>query len=249
MDTLRSLPTVLGNRSIKDPKQSPLWGLRAIFIGDSICHNKYEQLKDPSTAGWPGRIGTKYEMQWCNLGIGGATVSVIHSNNTTAQLKSAIEQNTPADLLLLQGGINDAYNGVAPGEIEEGFAPDSFSQTYAGCLQNLFALSRRHYPKARLFYIIHHTTPNALRLDDMSKPNIPKGDPAVYVELTRKICQKWDVPYLDLFGDDTFNNEIFDTTNNSTGCMWPDRLHLGSPKGYDTLTAYIVAWLEHCYTV
>lgn len=243
--TFETIPTVLGTQSLAEVTQSPLWKKSAVFIGDSICHNKFEQLQDPTTAGWPGRLGTKYQMQWRNFGIGGATVSTAKANNTTVQLRSAIKECPTSDLMVLQGGINDAYSGVPLGEIEEGFAVDSFATTFAGCLQNLFALTRQHYPTARIFYIIHHTTPNALRLDDLSQPNIPKGNPRDYVDLTRRICEKWEVPYLNFYDDEVFNTEIFDTANNSKGCMFPDRLHVGSPLGYNILTSYINAWLEH----
>ena len=245
--SLQTLPTVLGNEAIANPADSPLWKKSAIFIGDSICHNKYEQLQDPTTAGWPGRIGTKYEMRWYNTGIGGATVAVTKENNTTVQLIKIKETVEEIDLLVMQGGINDAYGGVALGRVEEGFQLDSFDNTtFAGCLQNLFARAKSYYPEAKFFYILHHTTPSSLMLTDLNQRNIPRGNPKDYIDLACEICEKWGVPYLNLYDDEKFNVEIFDTAHNSKGCMWPDLLHLGSPLGYDTLTSYIVAWLEHC---
>lgn len=235
-------PTEIGTRAHSSKAESPLWQKTALFLGDSICYNKAEQLKDPATAGWPGRIGPAYEMEWYNLGYSGATVSMTRDNCTPNQLLSALEKTKTADLILLQGGINDAYSGIKLGSIEEGFSLHSFdTTTYAGSMQQLFALCRRYYPDAQVFYLIHHTTPNSLT---DNKPNVPKADPINYVHLTKEICEKWEIPYLNLYEDETFNTKIFDTANNTTGCMWPDLLHM-STTGYDVLTPYLIAWMEH----
>lgn len=244
---LQTLPTVLGNTAIADPPKSPLWKKSIAFIGDSITHNKFEQLQDPMTAGWPGRIGPKYEMTWCNLGIGGATVLSTTSNNTTTQLQGLIAEGGTPDVIVMQGGINDAYRGAPIGELENGFAIDGFSpDTFAGSLQRLIAMAKEAFPDARIFYILFHRTPNSLSLGDLSQPLLPKGNPADYIAMAQRVLEKWDVPYIDFFNDEVFNVEVFDTINNSKKYMFPDRLHLGSPEGYNVITSYIAAWLEHC---
>ena len=238
------LPTVHGNRVLSNKEDSPLWGKSALFLGDSICCNRAEQQISPLTAGWPGRIGPAYDMRWKNVGYSGATVSLTRDNNTTDQLLS--ERGTQYDLLVFQGGINDAYSGVSLGRMQPEDVRDveSFQlNTYAGSLEGLFARAKREFRGAKLFYIIHHTTPNSKSSSDLSKPNVPKGNPQDYVNLTRAICEKWGVYYLNLYDDETFNTEIFDTANNLKNCMWPDLLHMSS-HGYDVLTPYIISFME-----
>ena len=237
------LPTKVGTNIVSNTEESPLWQKSALFLGDSICYNKAEQLVDPSTAGWAGRIGTDYDMEWQNLGFSGATVSMVKENCTPNQLLSVVNSAKP-DIILLQGGINDAYSGVKLGTVEEGFSLNSFDTTsYAGSMQQLFAICRRYFPDAQVFYLIHHTTPNSLSSSDLSKKNPPKADPANYVTMTKTLCEKWEIPYLNLYEDVRFNTEIFDTANNTTGCMWPDLLHM-STRGYEVLTPYLIAWME-----
>lgn len=239
-------PTIQGKKMIADPKKSPLWGLSTIFLGDSICYNKVEQLKDPTTAGWAGRIGPKYNMDWENLGVSGAKVTASYNNNLSQQLFP--KKDNDYDLIVLQGGINDSTVGAPLGEISTGTRLTSFDQTtYAGSLETLLCFARKYFPEATVVYLIHHTTPNARDLNDLSKPNPPKGNRQDYVNITKAACEKWEVPYLNLYEDESFNKQVFDTQNNSKGCMFPDFLHLSSPTGYDTLTPYIISFLEDVF--
>lgn len=234
-------PTVQGKKIISDPEKSPLWGLSAIFLGDSICYNKAEQLKDPTTAGWAGRIGTTYEMEWENLGVSGAKVTSSYSNNLSQQLLP--KQENDYDLIMLQGGINDAYTGASLGSLSSKTDRLMYNTTtYAGSLEWLFSYIREFFPEATVVYLIHHTTPNSLN-SDLSAKNPPKGNPQDYVNLTKAACEKWEVPYLNLYEDQTFNTQIFDTADNTKGCMWPDLLHM-STTGYNVLNPYIVSFLE-----
>ena len=61
------------------------------------------------------------------------------------------------------------------------------------------------------------------------------SDMSEYFALSKKICDKWEIPYLDLYFDENLNKYLLKTHTNE--CL-PDTVHPNT-KGYDILTPYI----------
>lgn len=211
-------------------KENILKGKSALFVGDSIteaiCEAGLPALA--KTAGWPGRIGTANDMRVVNKGLSGASVSSCRGSNTVlAQLQSMKSQSF--DLVIMHGGVNDAWDSAPIGKMTDpaNFDENTFDQdTFAGGLEYLFWYAKENYPTSVLGYIINFRLPGASIgcLADMSG----------YFEQAKKICEKWDIPYLDMYGNDELNARMKGTTRYAMG----DYIH-PNDRGYDILYPYV----------
>ena len=211
--------------------QSPLYKKSAVFVGDSICYGAYDNSAHKA---WGGRIGDKYEMTWYNDGI---SATAIHGGRTHGQIVSelSVHASKEIDYVIMQGGVNDAWDRVTVGTITEGYDPANFdNSTFAGGLENLFYTARRLYPNATYGFIINFTMPAANEsygtLRDMS----------AYFNIAKQICDKWKVPYLDLYNDTNFCQNVLKTHETT---YMPDNIHPNA-AGYELLAPKIASWME-----
>ncbi len=219
-----------------DP-DSPLYGLKALFCGDSISYGHYDV---PAGYSWAGRIQKYYgtisdnrsRSGWCLSTVRGAGGQIVN------QLKEA--KNNDYDLIVVQGGVNDAWgstdgtNIIAPvGKVSDSFELKDFdTSTYAGGLEEFFYHARQYYPDATLAYIISFYMPNA------GVGHV--GDMEEYYAVGMEICDKWGVPYLDMYHDDYLNYELLEV---GTAKCLTDPVHPNA-LGYDRISPYIGDWLE-----
>ena len=217
-----------------DP-ESPLYKKMALFVGDSICEAIYEQ-RDANYSyrfGWGGRILYNNEMRGVNLGKSGASVSDCRGANTIlAQLKQQASNGARFDYVIVHGGVNDAWDSCAVGEMTEGFEGPFDMTTFAGGLETTFQYLKETYPNAYYGYIINFSIPNSRQtsLADMS----------AYFTVAKEICDKWEIPYLDFYFDDDFNKNVMKTHTDEN---LYDYIHCRT-SGYDILTPRIEAWME-----
>ena len=210
--------------------QNALTGKSVLFVGDSITEAICE-VNIPQTrlmAGWPGRIGLANDMFFVNKGLSGASVSNCRGSNTVInQLMSM--KNYDFDLVIMHGGVNDAWDSAPVGAMTALTNKDetAFDQTtFAGGLEYLFWYATTYYPDAVKGYIINFRLPGSAigRLSDMSE----------YFEVARAICDKWEIPYLDLYTNDEINDRLKGTTRYALG----DYIH-PNDRGYDILYPYV----------
>lgn len=212
------------------PAENPLNGKSILFVGDSICEAICEQGSGKAIYGWAGRIIENNEMTGKNLGYSGASVSDCRGANTViAQLQR--EAGTDYDFVMMHGGVNDAWDSAPVGVMTDGFDGPFDLSTFGGGLENMLKFAKESFPDAQFGYIINFRLPGATigRLNDMSE----------YVALTIQICEKWEVPYLDLYHDDDFNNNVMKV---DTLTYLKDYIH-PTPEGYDVLSPYVEEWL------
>ena len=216
---------------------SPLYGKKVLFCGDSISYGHHDI---PAGYSWAGRIQKYYGTEsdnrsrsgWCLSTVRGAGGQIVN------QLKEV--KNRDYDMIVVQGGVNDAWgttdgtNKIAPvGEMTDSFDVKDFdTTTYAGGLEEFFYYAREYYPDATLCYIISFYMPNA------GVGHV--GDMEEYYAMGMEICDKWDVPYLDLYHDEYVTNELLEV---GTAKCLRDPVHPNS-VGYDRLSPYIGDWLE-----
>lgn len=208
---------------------TPLNGKKALFVGDSISAGACD---DPNHLGWAGRIAKNYSMTCDNNSVSGASLSTTRGTNRVInQLNKAKVTGTDYDYVVLHGGVNDAWDSVNVGKMSDSFDMSSFdTSTYAGGLEELFYYATNFYPNAKIGYIINfRITATYGRLSDMSE----------YFTMAKKICEKWNVPYLDFYFDDNFNNNILKT---STKTYLVDLIHPNA-SGYDVITPYVSDWM------
>ena len=211
-------------------EENALTGKSVLFVGDSIteaiCEVNIAQTH--IAAGWPGRIGMANEMFFINKGLSGASISDCRGTNTVINQMMAMK-NYSFDLLIMHGGVNDAWDSAPVGQMTalDNFDGATFDQsTYAGGLEYLFWYAKTYYPDAVKGYIINFRLPGSTigRLSDMSE----------YFAVARDICDKWDIPYLDLYANDELNDRMKATTRYALG----DYIH-PNDRGYDILYPYV----------
>ena len=239
-------------------QDSPLKGIKVGFYGDSIsaagCDNgtQYEKVR-----GWAGRVGTRNAMSWYNHSISAYSVSNCRGDKTIyAQLNPTLKRNY--DMLILHGGTNDAWDNAPVGTMTEGFgASDTYDvTTFAGGLEQLFAVIREKNPDAIVGYIINFKFINAnkgatIKTKDengVTKTVFRLNDMGDYVEMTKKICDKWGVPYLDLYSDDELTAKLHPSTTSESGKVnhlttyLSDYIH-PTCEGYNIIYPYVEEFL------
>jgi hypothetical protein len=132
----------------------------------------------------------------------------------------------------MHGGVNDAWDKVSVGAMTDSFDPADFDvTTYAGGLENLFYYVTTEHPDAKLGYIFNFATPS------YKTGNI--ADMSAYYAEAKKICEKWNIPYLNMYEDNNLTTELkVNTTEHLSDLLHPDT------SGYDILYTYIMYWME-----
>lgn len=220
----------------------------ALFYGDSICYgDDYD--------GWAGRIGRKNRMTWENMGISGAT---FQKNNIAGCIVEQPVPFTNPDYIILEGGTNDADRiGNAIGEQKPtAFGTWSYTNwgtddaatnygfditTFCGAFEYMLKRITTLYPSVNLGYIV------AQKMGRTNDYRASANNRRYYFQTAMEICEKWGVPYLNLW-DGCYLNPSNPSMYNSDAQGDPaycyiDGQHL-TAKGYDYITSIIEAWMK-----
>ena len=211
---------------------NPLYGKSVLFVGDSLCEAYCERESEYADArGWAGRIMVKNEMTGVNRSLGGASMGNCRGENLVYKQLVDMTGNS-YDYVIIEGGCNDAWDSAPVGVMTEGFDGPFDRDTFAGGLEATFAYAKEHFASAKFGYIVTFQMPSAKfgRMEDMSE----------YFALSKKICDKWGIPYLDLYFDETFNREVLKSETNE---FLPDFIHPNS-GGYNLLAPVIEDWMK-----
>lgn len=222
--------------------KNPLKGQHALFVGDSITNAAKDTYKK---SGWAGRIGRENKMIWKNAGINAASVSTIRgSNQIVTQIINS--RSHKYDYVILHGGVNDAMDSAPIGNITSSFNVTKFNNsTFAGGLEELFCYTYKCFYGAKIGYIVNYATPN-------SNWGGETKDMSSYFNMAKKICEKWSIPYIDLFdGKVEVNGKLlsysYDILKMDTSeCLYDcdlGEVHIGG-KGYDVISPYIADWMK-----
>ena len=168
---------------------SPLAGKTLYVAGDSIAYGK-------SSAGGYGKcIADKYGMTLTNEAVDGATLTPNITDKVyggTRGCISTVATNSTAlakaDYILLEGGVNDAWNNAKLGALNGSFAPAFYSGDTIGTLEAMLDdLAKKHSDK-RVAYVFPHGGLFA------SSENWYK----TYKPAILAVLKKWGVPYVDI---------------------------------------------------
>lgn len=130
-----------------------------------------------------------------------------------------------ADYVILESCLNDGFNGVPKGTVSaDDFSPQS-TTTFAGAMEYMIDRALTLFPNAKIGVIIPHR-PNANNLND-------------YHEITRSVCKKWGIPYIDLH----YGSGLCVKNPTQKAVMFADNTHL-TAAGYDMITDKIEAWMK-----
>ena len=181
-------------------------------------------------------------MDWYNSGLGGATIAKSKRHITDQIIDS---KDDYFDYVILQGGINDMDRVVSLGTMSDSFDVEDFdNSTYAGGLEELFYYTKLYNKDSKIGFIITYQTPNSDWGDEVV-------DRSEWAKLTREICNKWEIPYLDLYDGVVYENGVVKTYSEilkvETGELFHNQartqVHL-SGAGYDVISKYISIWIK-----
>lgn len=202
-----------------------------IFFGDSITYGFLTRGYS-----WANFIKDNYDFNIVtNAGINDYRVSTYDDKNKwlTTNVISHCKENY--DYVILQGGINDVLYNTPLGNISSGKDENNFNvNTFAGGLESYIYNAIKYYPNAKIGYIITYYTPNyterglSWNYEDYNE----------YVALTKKILEKWNIKYLDLFSE-----KFSDILKVNTKTYLPDNLHLNY-DGYKIIYPYIYDFIK-----
>ncbi len=232
----------LFNIQISDEPQreSVLNGKTALFMGDSISYGSGDgasYLRQGKA--WAGRIAQITGLQATNASVSGSKVSYINGDDRTKWHYTQYNQNKNEqfDMIVIQGGVNDARHNRAIGEVSDINADvSSFKRdTYAGGLQYLFHNVKTNWPEATYFFIANH------RLDGHNTGNAKNMGP--YFDKAKELCELYGFVYIDLYN----NAELEAKLDSKSTKYMPDTLHINA-AGYEIVTPYILEVLEATMT-
>ena len=231
-----------------------------IWNGDSICAGKIKATIY-ATGNWATRIAANNDMTYRNYAVGGGTVA--ENTRRTASgaeryyvsptLERMQEEYPDADYVIFEGGTNDAdLLGNVKRDEKTGLGiidPQDFSgdydrETFCGALESVFYRAVKYWKGKKIGYIV------APKMG--MKGEALFENRRFYFDKAIEICEKWNIPYIDLWNDSELDpsvswmyNETKTPEENlldNTGYYY-DGQHLTS-KGYDVTTELIEAWLK-----
>lgn len=222
---------------------NPLYGKKAVFLGDSICEAAGDAL-----GGWPVRIGSANQMISENGGIGGSTISTAVPSKTicTRQILTVAP-----NYIVFEGGTNDADH---IGDITGGSIPPAFGSysegywgtddpsayygfdisTFCGGFEYLCKRLTTEYAGVKIGYIVAQKMGSGTNYRNRY----------AYFLTAMRICDKWGIPYLDLWNGCYLNpTNPAHYTSGAANTMYLDGQHL-TTRGYDYITPIIAAWMR-----
>ena len=220
---------------------NPLKGKTALFVGDSITYGGTD-------GGWVTRIAKENSLLATNAGVSGSAISItsrVSSGNRT-RILTQLENNksNSYDYVIMHGGMNDAWDSNTVGTMSSSFDVADFDNTtYAGGLEELFYYAKQYYPDSTYGFIVNYNTPAST-----DGGNTAATGP--YFRMAKQICEKWDIPYIDLFEGTvevdgvelSYSDDIL-KVNEATNFRDAGDVHI-SATGYDIISPYISAWMR-----
>lgn len=198
-----------------------------IYFGDSIAEGSANNC-----ISWDGYIQTIINFkESVNASRSGATFSKKRIDNmiVTQILK---HKNEKYDYVLLQGGVNDAMDEAPLGEMSLSYELEDFdSSTYIGMLDITFYYLTKYYYGSSMGVMITYPTPNASDYGWKGLTSVPDE----YYDALRKICDKWEIPYIDFYKEEL--------SNVITEEELPDGLHLND-QGYQKISPYLADFIQ-----
>ena len=207
------------------------YGKKAIFFGDSITQGTMSTPKDYS---WANYIGDHYDLKSSiNSGKAGWLISNgLNKDWIRSDVKKYKGQKF--DYVILHGGINDIFRKIELGTYKEkDFSGKYDTKTFLGGLEKYLYTVKKQWPNAKIGYIINYDTPLVL-----------KGDYANFYSEMKKVLEKWNIKYLDLFFGSTPDGiKYSELLKCDTKEYIVDGIHLNR-DGYNLISPYIYNWMN-----
>ncbi len=164
---------------------NPLQGKKLAVLGDSICalHKSYI-----NTVAYQNNMD--FDRAAHNQSVWGSPVA---RHTYADKPESFVERfsllRDDVDYLVIHGGANDGFLGIPIGDVTamDDFTGNVDEYTFCGALESLFRQAQAKYSDAIIIFVLTYKL-----------LNIPHQ--ADYISAARRVCDKYSVPVLDLYG-------------------------------------------------
>ncbi|WP_285298924.1 SGNH/GDSL hydrolase family protein [Lactiplantibacillus plantarum] len=221
---------------------NPFEGKSFGFLGDSITHglDPDNSTHDHTTVlphPWANQVADALGANMINYGVNSATVVPV-ANHPTPLIEKYKEMSPDLDYVIVMGGINDAFNQIPLGKME-----DRDSSTFYGGLHILYKALAQKYKRKDGKHVIVMTYPryDALHTvrDDVTFDQ--------FVQAMRDVAGYYSIPILDLynnceispFSDDEFEYWIENNASNHDGLHNPHPRQSAADIIADTMCRYL----------
>jgi lysophospholipase L1-like esterase len=210
-----------------------------LFAGDSITYGAgwRPTPEDYLNTGWSKIIRDNNNLVIGSYGLGGTTIvkRTGRTDSIVERISKMFSEYPNADYIILQGGVNDAWSSVPLGTVTTGYDGPFDETTYCGAFESMLRQCILNWKGKKIGFIITHKIKTAEGVYNF----------AGFMQKSRDICEKWSVPYIDLYkysgitGDLTAINNMYFQLNNGVG----DYTH-PTQLGYQILTPKIESWMK-----
>lgn len=212
-----------------------------LFAGDSICYgaNWRPTPDDYSTTGWRKLVQEKYPTaKTYGYGVGGTTIA-IRANRTDSiyeRLTKMYSEHSDADYVILQGGVNDCWGKVPLGEITKNYNKELDTSTFCGAMEQLLKDAILKWKGKKIGFICTYKVHDA---DTIIDSGDIMWDFKSYMDKAKEICDKWSVPYCDLYNESGLCLKLDDIAN-----AYSDGGTHVNELGYRIIFPKIDSWLK-----
>ena len=170
-----------------------LKGKTILSFGDSIMHGT-GNYKIPVSK----QIAEKYGMIAYDYSVEGATMGIYTGkSHIPDQVRKAIEKDHSPDFIMMDGGTNDMFRGVALGSIQNGYDMSKTSESsYSGGMEKALWLIRNTWQDVPVIFFRAHNM--QLGTDSMER---------AFGERGLEITEKWYGAGVDLYNGTAMNCE------------------------------------------
>ena len=216
----------------EEVKAHPFYGKNALFVGDSISYGSYDTpptYRNPS-ASWARRLALATGLIPSNVSYPGASVGKTGLSNVKWEydlFKTALMSKKTYDMIIFQGGVNDARQNIPVGEAmpadtdRKVLVEEDRVATFAGGLQLMFHDAKNKWPEAELYFIANFK---------LVSESVKGKDMSEYYAQAKILCAEYGVHYIDLYDD----VELYETFDYTSTTVLPDLIH-PTTASYDLL--------------
>ena len=179
-----------------DSDDSPFQGKSFGFLGDSITHglDPDHSTHEHTTVlphPWANQVADALGANMINYGVNSATVVPV-DNHPTPLIEKYKEMSIDLDYVIVMGGINDAFNQIPLGKME-----DRDSSTFYGGLHILYKALVQKYKRKDGKHVIVMTYP---RYDAL---HTVRNDVTFdqFVQAMRDVAGYYSIPIIDLYNN------------------------------------------------
>ena len=208
-------------------------GKSALFVGDSIFYGEYDtpaSYSSPVTS-FARRLALATGLIPTDMTAVGATIAKTNKPNLKYAydlMRTAHMSKKMYDMVIIQGGINDARNDVEVGEIlpvdteREVLAENERVATFAGALQLMFYDAMNKWTDAEFYFVASYKTiPETVNEKDMS----------LYYVQAKALCEMYGIHYIDLYND----TELYTTFDYTNAELFADDKFTPKAETFDAL--------------